>query len=95
MSVETKITITCNRCGKKSTPDNYKKFCSKVNLPSHEHYNSFGISLGRNTGVGINWFKIDIDIDGRIDLCPECRRWAGQFFEDQADNIKKLLRKEW
>ena len=44
MSVETTITITCSRCGKKSTSDNYKKFCSKVNLPSVEHFNNFGIN---------------------------------------------------
>ena len=96
MSVETKTTITCSRCGEKSTSDNYKQFCSKVNLPSVEHFNNFGIDILRHIdGTGIRGFSINIKIDDKEDLCPSCRRWINDFFDEQADKIATLLEQEW
>lgn len=92
MSVDTKIIITCSRCGEKSTPDNYKEFCSKVNLPSPEHFHSFETVIGRNVNkAGISYFNINIKIDERVDLCPGCRKWVDIFFNDQADKIANKL----
>lgn len=96
MSVKTEIAITCDRCGLKSTDDNFKQYCSEVNLPSVEHFNNFGINMLKHIdGTGIFSFGIDIEINGSIDLCPECRRWINVFFEEQAEEIKILLEKEW
>ena len=95
MSVETEITITCNRCGEKSTPENYKQFCSKVNLPSPEHFNNFKISMLRYIGGDIRCFGIEIRIDEDTDLCPKCRKWINEFFDGQADRMQNLLEQEW
>lgn len=97
MSVETEITITCNRCGEKSTSENQGEFCSKVNLPSPEHFNNFKIEIlrhGRNE-TGIDAFGMNIIINRDADLCPKCRRWINEFFNEQADNIRTLLEQEW
>ena len=96
MSVETKITITCNKCGKKSTSDNYEQFCSKVNLPSVNHFNNFEIDILRHVDqTDIHAFGINIKIDEKTDLCPECRKWINKFFEEEADRIRVLLEQKW
>ena len=96
MSVETKSIITCDRCGKKSTTDNYKGFCSKTNSPSVDHLHSFGTKIGRNPDkIGVYYFNINIKIKEDLDLCPLCRSWIDDFFDEQADKIEELLEQEW
>ena len=95
MSIDTKIIITCSRCGKKSTSNDYKNFCSKVNLPSVEHLNNFRTEILRHMDrTDIDFFEINIKINEHKDFCPECRSGIDCFFEEQADRIKKLLEKE-